>query len=752
MALADDAMREYTAYKQEILSQLAKSLQDEGFVLDATEECIRMNRMHAAVKFLSYPVEYSPRNQVRHAILLCKASMCVSPDAAQSLTGWIEYADSVLTGLKTDGEDVKNLEISLLNEAANVYSSLSRTDAVLSVMERLRPLCTDIAWQDRAWPAEAFLAYGVELIRKGQFQEAVSVLEDVAGHKLKHDLRGICQVMPYLSISYKLSGRTQDAACMMERILSALDSDASRQGLVQTPSSFEIYFPEDMFMDMGALTANICGQECNGVLYDFILTIPNLKKDINLDVMAYADTSSDVKFKETIKLSRYAESTSYKSLSESAYEEVMDSVRVQDIARSHRYSWKDVQSSLKRNELAVEFIMVPDDEPFYAALAVRRGCKVPALIRLCKIEEISALARKGPELYKNGAGVVYKHIWKPLEPYLKNVRTVFYVTRGALGKINMDAVGIPGEGRLMSEKYSMNLLSSTASLMERDGDFNYRKPDEWYSALLFGGLDYYPDIDEWHDAGWYGRFLRSRNPDFMLDRADYSIEDLLTAVPADTSRAGVSFLKHTEDEVETIAAVLPSYAPVLRTGLQGIEEEFRLWYPRIKIMHFATHAFYFDEEEVYQNGRLAGEDRSYINTKTESAMKRCGLLMSGAGNTVMGRKPDGVFDGFVFGEDIAVRDFRDVDLVVLSACNTASGDDEGNSTCGLQRAFKMAGARTVVMSLWNVNDEATSMMMKTFYTCLMSGDSKREAFHRAVMAVRENYHQPYYWAPFIMMD
>ena len=432
--------------------------------------------------------------------------------------------------------------------------------------------------------------------------------------------------------------------------------------------------------------------------------------------------------------------------------EIMDSLRIGDLVRSHRYSWKDVKSSLKSHELAVEFIMVPDDEPFYAALVVRRGCKVPALIRLCKIEEISALARKGPELYKNGAGAVYKHIWKPLKPYLKNVRTVFYVTRGALGKINMDAVGIPGEGCLMSEKYSMNLLSSTASLMERDGDFNYRKPDEWYSALLFGGLDYYPDIDEWHDAGWYGRFLRSRNPDFMLDRADYSIENLLTAVPADTSRAGVSFLKHTEDEVETIAAVLPSYAPILRTGLRGIEEEFRLRYPRIKIMHFATHAFYFDEEEVYQNGRLAGEDRSYINTKTESAMKRCGLLMSGAGNTVMGRKPDGVFDGFVFGEDIAVRDFRDVDLVVLSACNTASGDDEGNSINGLQRAFKMAGARTVVMSLWDVNDEATSMMMKTFYTCLMSGDSKREAFHRAVMAVREKYHEPYYWAPFIMMD
>ena len=269
---------------------------------------------------------------------------------------------------------------------------------------------------------------------------------------------------------------------------------------------------------------------------------------------------------------------------------------------------------------------------------------------------------------------------------------------------------------------------------------------------MFGGLDYYPDEDAWYDAGWFGRVRRSSDPDFMMDRSDYSIENLLTAVPADTSRAGVSFLKHTRDEVETIAGVLPPFAPVLRTGLQGIEEEFRLRYPDMKIMHFATHAFYFDEEDVHESGRLAGKDISYVHTKAGSAMKRCGLLMSGAGNTVLGRKPDGVFDGLVFGEDIAARDFRNVDLVVLSACGTASGDDSGNSIYGLQRAFKMSGARTVVMSLWNVNDEATSLMMKSFYTFLMSGGPKREAFRRAMMTVREKYRDPYYWAPFIMMD
>ena len=707
---------QHASYKQEVLSQLALSLQDEDFVLSAIEECIRMNRMPAAAELLGLPMEYSARNQIRHTVFLCRTLMRTLPDTAPDLVGRIEYSDSVLTELKATGEDVKSLEISFLNEAANVYGILSRTDDVIAVMDRLGTLCSDISWQDKEWPADAFLAYGVELFRERRFQEAGHVLENVAGHKLVYDLRGIYPVMTYLSGLYKFMERREDAAGLMDRILGELDQEMSRQGILQTTSSFDIYFPDDMFMDMMSFASDVCSPDCNGVLYDAILTLTNLKKDIRLDLLAYADTSSDAVFRTTVRLVKYAEESSFSDLAES------------------------------------EFIMVPAEDPFYAALVVGRGYKHPALVRLCKVKDIQELARRGPELYRHGAGVVYMRVWKPLESYLHGVRRIYYAAKGVLGKINMNAVTIPMTDCLMSEKYSMNLLSSTASLLDRDRDFNYRKPAGQYGALLFGGLDYYPDEDAWYDAGWFGRVRRSSDPDFMMDRSDYSIENLLTAVPADTSRAGVSFLKHTRDEVETIAGVLPPFAPVLRTGLQGIEEEFRLRYPDMKIMHFATHAFYFDEEDVHESGRLAGKDISYVHTKAGSAMKRCGLLMSGAGNTVLGRKPDGVFDGLVFGEDIAARDFRNVDLVVLSACGTASGDDSGNSIYGLQRAFKMSGARTVVMSLWNVNDEATSLMMKSFYTFLMSGDPKREAFRRAMMTVREKYRDPYYWAPFIMMD
>lgn len=144
---------QHASCRQEVLSQLALSLQDEDFVLSAIEECIRMNRMPAAAELLGLPMEYSARNQIWHTVLLCRTLTRTLPDTASDLVGWLEYSDSVLTELKTTGEDVKSLEISFLNEAANVYGILSRTDDVIAVMDRLGTLCSDISWQDKEWPA-----------------------------------------------------------------------------------------------------------------------------------------------------------------------------------------------------------------------------------------------------------------------------------------------------------------------------------------------------------------------------------------------------------------------------------------------------------------------------------------------------------------------------------------------------------------------------------------------------------------------
>ena len=146
------------------------------------------------------------------------------------------------------------------------------------------------------------------------------------------------------------------------------------------------------------------------------------------------------------------------------------------------------------------------------------------------------------------------------------------------------------------------------------------------------------------------------------------------------------------------------------------------------------------------------EDNMFLSPE-EMAFKRSGLLFSGAGHTVAGEKmPEGVNDGMLYAEEIAALDMLNTDMVVLSACNTAIGEYSLNGVLGLQRAFKKAGCKTIVMTLWKVNDRATSLFMTTFYRNLFSGASKYDAFTAAQKAVRKEYEDPYYWAPFIMLD
>ena len=100
-------------------------------------------------------------------------------------------------------------------------------------------------------------------------------------------------------------------------------------------------------------------------------------------------------------------------------------------------------------------------------------------------------------------------------------------------------------------------------------------------------------------------------------------------------------------------------------------------------------------------------------------------------------------------------------MIVLSACQTGLGDVEANEgVYGLQRAFKLAGAETLIMSLWEVDDRATSLLMKTFYEEYLNKQNKDAAFRNAINKVRsykdENgdtpFSSPYYWAAFILLD
>ena len=114
--------------------------------------------------------------------------------------------------------------------------------------------------------------------------------------------------------------------------------------------------------------------------------------------------------------------------------------------------------------------------------------------------------------------------------------------------------------------------------------------------------------------------------------------------------------------------------------------------------------------------------------------------------------PDGVDDGVLTAKEISRLDFRGLDLVVLSACQTGLGEVSGEGVFGLQRGFKKAGAQTIVMSLWEVSDESTQLLMTEFFKNLTAGQPKRAAFLAAQNVVRQKYPNPLHWAAFVMVD
>ncbi|MCX6164324.1 MAG: CHAT domain-containing protein, partial [Ignavibacteriae bacterium] len=144
---------------------------------------------------------------------------------------------------------------------------------------------------------------------------------------------------------------------------------------------------------------------------------------------------------------------------------------------------------------------------------------------------------------------------------------------------------------------------------------------------------------------------------------------------------------------------------------------------------------------------------SEIIKRAENPLFRSGLILAGANWYWQGnRSIEGTEDGILTAYEVSNMDLMNTELVVLSACETGLGDIKGGEgVYGLQRAFKVAGVKTIIMSLWKVPDKETVELMELFYTNWLGGMTKHDAFTNAQKEMRKKY-PPYYWAAFVMVE
>ena len=216
-----------------------------------------------------------------------------------------------------------------------------------------------------------------------------------------------------------------------------------------------------------------------------------------------------------------------------------------------------------------------------------------------------------------------------------------------------------------------------------------------------------------------------------------AIDNKRGSLIVDSVRAGYKHLYWTQLEIDSIEQFAIDYLPQISIDKyeqdKGTEESFKtLSKKSTTIIQLATHAFYYKD--------LSNND-SYQSE---------GLLLSGC-NTPCDDSLN-IEDGILCSSEIELLDLRNTSLVVLSACNTGLGNTMVDGIGGLQRAFKKAGVGTIIMSLWEVSDAATSYFMQQFYKSLFITKSTRKAFIQAQQQTKNRFEDPYYWASFIMLD
>jgi len=178
-----------------------------------------------------------------------------------------------------------------------------------------------------------------------------------------------------------------------------------------------------------------------------------------------------------------------------------------------------------------------------------------------------------------------------------------------------------------------------------------------------------------------------------------------------------------------------------------------------RILHLATHGFFLPDAprhvdgEHRQLGILGSSGNAGLSrlAHLENPLLRSGLALAGA-NTWLARcqLPEDAEDGLLTAEDVTGMDLLGTELVVLSACETGLGEVHvGEGVYGLRRAFVLAGAKTLVMSLWKVPDEETRELMEDFYQRVLQGRPRAEALREAQLAMRAKHPDPFCWGAFI---
>ncbi len=350
-----------------------------------------------------------------------------------------------------------------------------------------------------------------------------------------------------------------------------------------------------------------------------------------------------------------------------------------------------------------------------------------------------ALARRDAA-FEAPAQALYQRAFQPLLPLLGDTRRLFLSPDGQLGLIPFAALH---DGRqFLVNSFDFTYLTSGRDLLPRPQEMASPRSVVVLADPDFNGSPRMPPS------------ALAQAPGLAMRSA--TAEGFLSSLRADMAEQSWTPLPGTRQEAEAIQRLIPQAQLFL--GPEATRERL-LRLPTPAILHLATHGFFLEDASAPTASRAVG----YFGALGEAPsaprlldpLLRSGLVLAGDralladASNATAPQPGSTW---VTALELAGLNLWGTELVVMSACDTGRGDVKlGQGVYGLRRAFVVAGAETVVMSLWKVNDETTRVLMEAYYRNLLAGQGRSTALREAMRWVSLIYPHPHYWAPFIAL-
>jgi CHAT domain-containing protein len=379
--------------------------------------------------------------------------------------------------------------------------------------------------------------------------------------------------------------------------------------------------------------------------------------------------------------------------------------------------WTIVRNKLESNEAAMEIMRVEKflsnaaDSITYVALILTKDSKNPEIVVLPNGDD---LENRHFNYYQNNLKQnledvqSYGWYWEDFEPVLRSRNIIYLSSEGIYSQINPETIK-DREGRYLLDRFNFYTVSSTSEI---------------------GQLEPYPDYTS-------KTALLIGNPHFLNATKKFS-----TTFPP---------LPGAENEVKEIEKILrkSNYVVDSFIGLDATEKSIKSASNQ-RILHLATHGYFSDTAATINLQENIGLDIYQKRTNTLQS----GLLLAGADTLLRTGSWEAINrgDGMLTTTEAMNLDLSSTELVFLSACET--GKTSHHTTEGIggfQNAFRVAGAKNVIMTLFKVEDQITQEFATNFYQFWMQTGSKRMAFIQAKNAIRKKHSNPFYWGAFIML-